>query len=176
MRVVPDFEIDENLIKTESERLLSQIKENADKNNLSVVQAAVRSYPVIASMLKNQEESTEDELKQAFSKIIRDEYKWTSILSFVYQNKVTDKPKPEDLEKIQENAKKEPEMYGFRKDTPEEEIKNAIVDRIIRQVAFTWIVNQVTQANSQNLSAEQNQNTSNSDQDKKTKTKTKQSK
>jgi trigger factor len=176
MRVVPDFEIDENLIKTESERLLSQIKENADKNNLSVVQAAVRSYPVIASMLENQEESTEDELKQAFSKIIRDEYKWTSILSFVYQNKVTDKPKPEDLEKIQENAKKEPEMYGFRKDTPEEEIKNAIVDRVIRQVAFTWIVNQVTQANSQNLSAEQNQNTSNLDQDKKTKTKTKRSK
>ena len=178
MRVVPDFEIDENLIKNESERLLSQIKENADKNNLSVVQAAVRSYPVIASILQNQEESTEDELKQAFSKIIRDEYKWTSILSFVYQNKVTDKPKPEDLEKIQENAKKEPEMYGFRKDTPEEEIKNAIVDRIIRQVAFTWIVNQVTQANSQNLSAEQDQNTSNSDQDKKTKktNKTKQSK
>ena len=96
---------------------------------------------------------------------------------FCLQNKVTDKPKPEDFEKVQENAKKEPEMYGFRKDTPEEEIKNAIVDRIIRQVAFTWIVNQVTQANSQNLSAEQNQNTSNSDQDKKTKTnKTKQSK
>jgi len=177
MRMVPDFEIDENLIKTESERLLSQVKENANKNNLSVVQAAVRSYPVIASMLESQEESTEDELKQAFSKIIRDEYKWTSILSFVYQNKVTDKPKPEDFEKIQENAKKEPEMYGFRKDTPEEEIKNAIVDNTIRQVAFTWIVNQVTQANSQNLSAEQNQNTSNSDQDKKIKTnKTKQSK
>ncbi len=154
MRVIPDFEIDENLIQTEAERLLSKVKENADKNKISLAQEAVRTYPAIAAILENKNEANEEEIKNALAKIIRDEYKWTSILSFVYQNQVTDKPKPEDLQKIQENAEKEPEMYGFSKDTPKEEIKNAIVDRVIRQVAFTWIVNQVTQASNPNNSGE----------------------
>ncbi len=171
MEIVPDFEIDDNLIQTEAERLFSKVKENADKeDSLPLVQAAIRSYPGIANLLENPNEAGEEEIKTALAKIIRDEYKWTSILSYVYQNKATDKPKAEDLEKVQENAEKEPEMYGFDKKTPKEEIRNAIVDRVIRQVAFAWIANQVTQTTNQKDANGQSDSASESNQPEASKT------
>ncbi len=159
MKTVPDFEMDENLITAEAERIFGNLKKDAEKNKITIGEVVVQAFPIIATQVKDPSKMSEEDAKKHLEKSVREEFKWSNILSFIYQQKVQDKPKPEDFEEVKKSARKEPEKYGFTKDTPKEQIDAVIVDRIVRQIAFAWIVNQVlgnsTNKNTAESSAEQ---------------------
>jgi len=161
MKVVPDFEMDGNLITAEVERIFGELKKDAEKNKLTISEAVARAFPVISSEVKDLSKISEEDTKKHLEKIVREEFKWSNILSFIYQQKVQDKPKPEDFEEVKKSAKKEPEKYGFTKETPKDQIDAIIVDRIVRQIAFSWIVSQIlgnsTDKNSAGFSKEEQQ-------------------
>jgi trigger factor len=141
MNVVPDFELNEELVKSEIERLESSLKQKAEENKTALGEEFAKAFAV--ALKTEPAKMTEKQVREHLEKQVRNEFKWANILSFIYQTQMEDKPKPEDFEEVKNSAQKEPEKYGFSKDTPQEQIENAIVDRVVRQVAFTWIANQL---------------------------------
>jgi trigger factor len=141
MKAVPDFDMNEELLVAEVERILSNLKSRAEENKTTLGEEFSKSFPGVT--IKDPTKMTEKQAKEELEKQVRAEFKWANILSYIYQAEVADKPSSEDFNQVKEAAHKEPEKYGFTKDTPKEQIEGAIVDRIVRQVAFTWVSNQI---------------------------------
>lgn len=152
MEAVPDFELNEDLVAAETNRMLENLKQRAQENKLKLGEELIRVFPNISA--EDPAAMSDEQIRAELEKQIRDEFKWANILSSIYQIKVTDKPKPEDFDQVKAAAVKEPERYGFDKKTPRELIENAIVDRIVRQVAFTWISNLIDKSQSKSVDVE----------------------
>ena len=144
--VVPDFEIDDTLIESETHRILHSMEHEAKDKNQTLGQVLSTSglSPVDPSVLTMYDDKkVHDEVKE----YTRKEIKLVNILSLIYEVRLEQKPAPEEVAQIIEDARKNKQKYNLAMDITDEQIRNIMNDRIIRQYAGNWVVEKAKKNN-----------------------------
>jgi len=100
--------------------------------------------PVDPSVLVTYDDKkVHDEVKE----YTRKEIKLVNILSLIYEVRLEQKPAPEEVAQIIDDARKNKQKYNLAADITDEQIRNIMNDRIIRQYAGNWVVEKAKKNN-----------------------------
>lgn len=139
LKVVPDFELDQDLIDSETKRIYDSLVLDAQAKNVSLGNALIAAG-ISAKPQKELDKLDESGVKTEVSGYVRNEVKLTNILSLIYQTRVENKPTSEEFEVTVKEAMKDKQKYSIEDDATEDRVRNIINDRIIRQAAGGYLL------------------------------------
>lgn len=142
LKEVPDFEIDKNLQASEADRILHAMKHEADHKKQTLAEVLADSG-LSSKDPKKLAKFSDEEVKKEVTEYVGREIKLTNILSFIFETKLPNKPEPQEVRKIIEEAEKNKATYQIPEDATHDQVRNIMNDRVIRQYAGNWLVEQV---------------------------------
>jgi trigger factor len=138
VKVVPDFDLQEESIEQEVNRITNFLKEESTKRGVSIGEF-FSSSGIPGSDSPKVKSMDELQIKQLVEQYVRNEFKLSNILSYIYETQVEEKPSSEQIENTYKEVVKNPKNYGFDEKMSEEELRRAVTDRIIKQSAAKWL-------------------------------------
>jgi trigger factor len=139
LKVVPDFELDETVIDSETNRIFSTLLQEASAKSISAG-AALVSAGISSKPAKDLEKLDKDAVKKEIDAYVRNEVKLTNILSLIYQTRVDNKPTTEEFEATIKDAMADKKKYNIEESFDEARVRSVINDRIIRQAAGNYLM------------------------------------
>ncbi len=140
LKNIKDFVLPSLLLDGEIRRIVKALEKDTEEKGITLVEAFMKSG-IPGSADDNVKKYDKKKVEEAVNKYVFNELKLTQILAFIYETVITDKPKPEEIEKYVDAAVKNPEQYKITKDQSREQIHNSLMDRVVRQVGGDWLVN-----------------------------------
>lgn len=142
LKAVPDFEIDEDLIKNEADRIFTALKNEMETKNKKAGEILAESG-MSDKDVKVVEKMNEDEVKKEIENYVQKEVKLVNILSYIYEVKLEQKPTHEELKKVYDQAFLNKQQFNLPANIKREEVDRVMMDRIIRQNAGNWLVEKI---------------------------------
>lgn len=142
LKVVPSFEMEDERIESEINRIYSALEEQSKKSNISLVDLFNSSGLPAAKETK-----TEEDVKDNIIDYVKKEFSLMNILQAVYFSKLdeTEKIKDEEVEAVSREIKKDPRKFQVQESeiADRQRLESVAFDRILRSKAYNWIKSQV---------------------------------
>lgn len=127
-----DIELDEETVKTESKRILEEVKKEINPaehfNSLNMMYAAV---------------ATDKTLESEITKYVRGEFISSKILLVTYFDKVDEKITDEEIATNTNEVIKDPTRYGYPADITEKVLKDQLFDRLLNYKSTQWLISKI---------------------------------
>jgi len=134
----PEIELEEETIEAEVKRITQALVEQAESTKISIGQAYLQnSLPTDDA--KKVEKMDELQIQKEVEKYVRNEFKLSQILSYIYEVKVEKKPTAKEFDDTLKQVKANPQQFNVDPNASEEQIRGIVLDRIVRQLAANWL-------------------------------------
>jgi trigger factor len=146
LHAIPDFEIEDELVEQETHRILHSMEHEAKDKGVTlgeVLSTSGLSPTEPAKLTTYTDAQVHDEVK-AYTK---NEIKLVNILSLIYETRLETKPTPSEVAKIIDEARKNKQKYNLAPDISDEQIRNIMNDRVIRQYGGNWLMEKIKKNN-----------------------------
>jgi trigger factor len=127
-----DTEIDEEAVKAESERIITEINKEDDP---------VTHFNQLNMMYTD--EATIKTLGDQVTKYVRGEFISSKILLVVYFEKVEEKISDEEIKNNTIEILKNPTQYGYPANITEKVLKDQVFDRLLNYKSTQWLINNI---------------------------------
>jgi len=136
-----DVELDEQTIEDEVNRVTLALSDQAKTTGISLAKAYIQNGLPVEDA-KKVGLMDDIQVKAEVEKYVRSEFKLSQILSYIYEAKVEKKPTPQEFNQTVSQVKANPAQFNVDPKATEEQIKSIVMDRIVRQLAATWLFDQ----------------------------------
>jgi trigger factor len=137
---IPDFELPNEDVKRELERISDNTKNIAEKNKITQVEV------IRANGIPFKKEPKDDlDVSDILKSYIQNEFKLSIVLNYVYITKVDENSKIKDaeLEEIATSMTSSPNEYGLQQGISRDEARREAGERAVRNIALKWIMQKV---------------------------------
>lgn len=137
-----DFALPDDKINAEIERIYNVFKSESDSKKVDIGEVfATSGLP--GSEVKDVKKLTDKKVKTNIADYVKKEFKLSALLSYIYSElPAEEKIHEEELNQFVEQAKKNKGQFNLPADASEEEVKNVLSDRMVRQSAVNWLYEQ----------------------------------
>lgn len=135
---IPDISLPEDRIESETKRIFAAVKNDAETKNVSLFEAFSRSG-IPADGAKPS--SDEIEIRALIELYVRNEFKLSTILHFIYESRVTPKISTQQLEQATSEVKKNPTQFGLNSTSDDDTVRRHTLDRLQRQEGARYLFN-----------------------------------
>lgn len=142
LRVVPDFDMEEDKIQAEIDRIYSTLKRESEQSNIDISKLFISSgLPKIKEEIK-----TEQDVQDSVEDYVKKEFKLMNILQAVYFLKVEEKIKTEEIDALTVQIKQDPRKFQVPNEianSDPKKLESIGYDRLLRSKAYHWIKDNV---------------------------------
>ncbi len=142
VQIVPDFQLDNDGVEAETNRIFNALAVDAEKEKVTLGEMLIKAgIPVENESKVKSLDSIQ--VKKEVEKYVRNEFKLSNILTAANELKVLNKPSNQEIDTTVNDAIRNPDKYNLQSGQNEDEIRTTIIDRIIRQAGAKWIFDTV---------------------------------
>jgi trigger factor len=135
---ISDFSLPEDRIESETKRIFAAVKEDSQSKGVSLYEAFSRSgIPSDGASIS----ADEIEVRALIELYVRNEFKLSTILHYIYEKSVEPKISNVQLDRAVEEVKKNPTQFGLSQDTDDETVRRHTMDRLQRQEGARHLFN-----------------------------------
>jgi trigger factor len=132
----PDFSLPEDRIESETKRIFAAVKEDSETKKVTLYEAFARSgIPSEGA----KEDADEIEIRALIELYVRNEFKLSTILHYIYESFVENKISQEQLTKAVDEVKKNPSQFGLTATSDDETVRRHTLDRLQRQEGARYL-------------------------------------
>lgn len=139
-----DFDVETELLETETERILNSYREDAIKDEKTLVEAFQ------GSIFLTEPVKTDQDVENNIRKYVESELKLTDILQVIYYEKIEEEKhvKTEEIDALYETIKQNPARFSILKEQEDilddkERLRDYAFNLMSRSIAFDWLKNEI---------------------------------
>lgn len=141
LETVPPFPLMDKRVEAEVDRIIQVIKNESEKLDLSLAEVFVNSgLPFDAK----KPPISDDEVRNAVTTYVRNEFRLQAIWSTIYETKVTNKITQQDIQQASNEIRQYPQSFGVQNPQDSSELQNIAFTTLMKQRAAQWVYSQVS--------------------------------